>query len=167
MKGVFLLEDIDFGVKHLANGKCKDIEDCQVKILKIGGSILIPHIHKLFNLAVNQWFPTPWTQCLIIPIFKSGNKNDPSNYWTIMISPLLAMLYGIIFEKEINEWLKTEGKRDKCQACFRRNHSTTYHLLTLRIISEESRNNKYDLFFFLWILEKLLIQCLEITCVIS
>ena len=93
-----MLEDIDFGVKCLANGKAKDIEGYQEEILKIGGHVLITHIHKLFNLAVKQWFPTPWTQSLIIPIFKSGDKNDPSNYRTIMISPLLAKLYGIILE---------------------------------------------------------------------
>ena len=34
----------------------------------------------------------------------------------------------------------------KGQSCFRRKHSTTYHLLTLRIIAEECRNNKSDLF---------------------
>ena len=65
------LKDINFGVKHLENGKSKDIEGYQAEILKIGGPILIPHIHKLFNLVVNQVLPTPWTQILIIPIFKS------------------------------------------------------------------------------------------------
>ena len=64
-------------------------------------------------------------------------KNDPSNYRTIMISHLLAKLYGIILEKKINEWLEIEGKRDKGKTCFRRNHSTTDHLVTLRIIPEE------------------------------
>ena len=39
-----------------------------------------------------------------------------------------------------------ESKRDKGQEGFRRNHSTTDHLVTLRIIAEECRNNKYDLF---------------------
>ena len=43
-KEVFLLEDIDFGVKCLANGKAKDIEGYQAKILKIRGNVLIPHI---------------------------------------------------------------------------------------------------------------------------
>ena len=84
-----------------------------MEILKIGGPILISHIQKLFNLAVKQGFPTPWTQILIIPIFKSGDKNNPSNYHTIMISPLLAKLYDIILEKKINEWLEMEGKIDK------------------------------------------------------
>ena len=110
MKEVFSLEDIDFGVKLLANGKAKDIEGYQEEILEIGVPFLIPHIHKLFNLAVKQGFPTPQNQSLIIPILKSGDKNDPSNYPTIMISPLLAMFYVIILKNIINEWKKMEGK---------------------------------------------------------
>ncbi len=49
---VFPLEDITFGVKRLANGKAKDIKGYQAKILKIGGHVLIPHIHNLFNQVV-------------------------------------------------------------------------------------------------------------------
>jgi hypothetical protein len=56
---VFSLDDIEFWVKKLANGKAKDIEGYQAKILKIEGPILIPHMHKLFNLAVKQGFPKP------------------------------------------------------------------------------------------------------------
>ena len=52
MKEVFQLEDNDFGVKHLENGKFKDIEEYEAKILKIEGTVVIPHILKLFNLGV-------------------------------------------------------------------------------------------------------------------
>ena len=93
MEEVFSLKDIDFWVKRLANGKAKDIEGYQAEILKIGGLVLIPHIHKLFNQPVKQGFPKPWTQNLIIPIFKSRDTNNPSNYLTIMISPLLSKLF--------------------------------------------------------------------------
>jgi hypothetical protein len=48
---VFSLDDIEFGVKQLANGKAKDIEGYQDEIFKIEGPILIPHIHKLSNLV--------------------------------------------------------------------------------------------------------------------
>ena len=39
-----------------------------------------------------------------------------------------------------------EGKQAQGQASFRRNKSTIDHLLTLRIIAEECRNNKSNLF---------------------
>jgi hypothetical protein len=55
----FYLDDMEFEVKRLANGKAKDIEGYQAEIFKIRGFILIPHIHKLFNLAVKQGFPKP------------------------------------------------------------------------------------------------------------
>ena len=102
---VFSLDDIELGVKRLAKGKTKDIKGYQAKKIKIRGSILIPHIHKLFNLAVKHGFPKPWTQSLIVPIFKNGDRNIPSNYRTIMISHILAKFYGIIFEKKNSLWL--------------------------------------------------------------
>ena len=58
----FSLEEIDFRVNFLANGKDRDIEGYQAQNLKIrAGSVIIPHIHKLFNLAVKQGFPNTWT----------------------------------------------------------------------------------------------------------
>ena len=63
-----------------------------------------------------------------------------------MIIPLLAKLYGIILEKKISSWIESEGKRAKGQEGFRRQHSTTDHLVTLRIIVEECRNDKSNLF---------------------
>ena len=102
---VFSIKEIKFGVKRLSKGKAKDIEGYQGEILKIGGPILIPHIHKLFNLAIQQGFPKPWTQSFIVIIFKSGDKSNPSNYRTIMISPILAKIYGSILEKNISIWL--------------------------------------------------------------
>ena len=76
---VFSLYDIEFGFKWLANGKAKDIEGYKDEILKIEGPILIPHIHKLFNLIVKKGFPKPWKKSLIVPIFKNGDRNIPSN----------------------------------------------------------------------------------------
>ena len=77
-------------------------------------------MHKLFNQAMKQEFPKPWTQSIIIPILKSEDTDNPSNYRTIMISPLLARLYGIILEKKLNIWLENEGKWAKGQVGFRR-----------------------------------------------
>ena len=90
---------------------------------------------------IKEGFPKPWTQSLIIPIFKSGDTKNPYNYQTIMISrDILANLYGIIFKKKISIWIESEGKHAKGEAGFRKKHSTTEHLVDIRIILEECRN---------------------------
>ena len=63
-----------------------------------------------------------------------------------MISPILSKLYGIILENKINIWIESEGTRAKDQMGFRRQNSTTDHLVTLRIIVEECHNDKSNLF---------------------
>ena len=138
----------------MENGKAKDIKGYEEEILKVGGHVLNPHIHKIFNQAVKQGFPKPWNQSFIISIFKSGDKNNPSNEETIMISPLLAKLYGIILERKISIWLESDGKRARGKAGFRRKHSTMNHLVTLRIIVEECHNDKSNLFCFFAYLRK-------------
>jgi hypothetical protein len=55
----FSLDEIEFRVKWILNGKPNNIEGYQAGIFKIRGPILIPRIHKLFNLVVKQGFPKP------------------------------------------------------------------------------------------------------------
>ena len=40
-------------------------------------------------------FPRLWMKILIVPIFKNGDTSVPSNYKTIMVSHILAKLYGL------------------------------------------------------------------------
>jgi hypothetical protein len=87
-------------------------------------------------------------QSLIVPIFKNEDRNNPSNYRTIMTSPILANLYGIILEKNNILWLETHDKRAKGHDRFRRYHSTVDHLFTFRIIAEELRKTKTNIFCF-------------------
>ena len=62
-----------------------------LKVLMIDKSVIVPNIHKIFILSAKQGFPNPWNQSLIIPIFKSGEKNNNSNYWTIVINLTLYL----------------------------------------------------------------------------
>jgi hypothetical protein len=74
---------MEFGVKRLANGKAKDIEGYQVEIFKIGGSIIISHIHKLFNLAVKQGSLNPGHKSSLFLFLKMGIEAFP-----LIIGPL-------------------------------------------------------------------------------
>ena len=53
---------------------------------------MMPVYHKLFNNVLNGG-SMPLMSCsgLITPIFKSGGRNDPTNYRGICVSSCLAM----------------------------------------------------------------------------
>jgi hypothetical protein len=72
---------------------------------------------------------------IIFFLYKSGDKSNPFNYKTIMISLILAKLYVSVLEKKIDTWLENHGKRARDLAGFRGYHSTLDHLVTLRIIA--------------------------------
>ena len=106
------------GIKKLGVEKSKDLAELRVEYLKWGSKILAPHITKIFNNIIQQGLPTDWTTNLAIPLFKSGNVNNPSNYRTIMINPLFAKLFGSMIENKISKWVEQRDKRAKRQAGF-------------------------------------------------
>ena len=75
----------------------------------------------------------------IKPIFKAGDKNQVSNYRTIMVSSSIAKLYSALMEQMISTWAESTSKRALGQARFRPKHFTVDHLVTLIVIMEHSR----------------------------
>ena len=88
--------------------------------------------------AIKQGFSNDWLMNWIKPIFKFGDKNQVSNYRTIMVSSTMAKLYSTIMEQTISTWAESTSKISLGQAEFRPKHSTVDHLVTLRGIMEES-----------------------------
>ena len=104
-------------------------------------------IMTIIEQTIKQGFPNDWLMNWIKPIFKAGDKNQVSNYRTIMVSLTIAKLYCTIMEKKISTWVESTRKRPLGQARFRPEHSTMDHLVTLRVIMEESRLQGKTLYF--------------------
>ena len=86
-----------------------------------------------------QGLPMDWQQNWIKALFKKGDVNQPTNYSTIMVRSCMSKLLGSNLEQAISSWAETNDKRAKGQAGFRPKHSTTDHLISLRVLMEESR----------------------------
>jgi len=127
-------------------GKTKDLIELQAKYLKWGMKILAPHIMEILKNVIQQGFPRDWTTRLAIPLFKSGDINNPSNYRTIMINPLFAKLFNNMVENRINKWADVKEKRAKGQAVFRTKHSTVDHGIMPRHIIEKVWEGKEEVF---------------------
>ena len=80
-----------------------------------------------------------WSLMNIIPIFKSGNILDPSNYRGISLAPVAAKLYNRLILNRIRPALEPFMRHN--QNGFRPKRSTTAQVLALRRIIEEVRKN--------------------------
>ena len=110
------MQEVELGIKKLGVGKAKDLVELQAYYLNWGSKNLAPHIMRIFNNNTQQGFSTNWTTSLAIPLFKSGDGNNPSNYRTIMINPLFAKLFESMLENKMSKWAEERGKHAKGQA---------------------------------------------------
>ena len=83
-------------LKLISTSKASGPDFVHAKPLKEGAQTLSKHLSKLFNLSLSlSYFPSQWKLGNVVPVYKKGDKKDPSNYRPISI--LCCM--GKVFEK--------------------------------------------------------------------
>ena len=96
-------------------------------------SSLVPYLKDLFNAIFdNGEFPSIWNIGMIVPLFKSGNVSDPSNYRGISLLNISGKLFATILERRLRAWVDINELLDEGQAGFRPEYSTTDNLFTLQ-----------------------------------
>ena len=68
---------------------------------------LAPLLTLIFNRALVEGFPPQWTMNTVAPIHKGGDPMDPNTYRTIMIGHMLAKLFVVVMEVELNDYMDT------------------------------------------------------------
>jgi hypothetical protein len=64
----------------LKNNKASSFDQILNEMLKFGHTYIIDPLCKLFNNILSTGkFPVVWAKGIIVPIFKSGEKCNPSN----------------------------------------------------------------------------------------
>ena len=73
--------EIKKAVKQLRNGASAGPDLFLNEFFKNGNDTLIVYIYTLFNKIFELgFFPSCWSDGFIVPIYKKGDKNEPSNY---------------------------------------------------------------------------------------
>lgn len=84
--------------KSLNLKKTKDLWGLSVKLVSSIIDILAPYLSYIFNECVDEGvFPDLMKYSKVIPLFKAGSKEDPSNFRPVSVLPVLSK----IFEKII------------------------------------------------------------------
>ena len=102
---------------------------------------------KLFNKILSSGvFPKIWSEGLITPIHKSGNKTDPGNYRGICISSCLGKFFTSILNARLNVFLEENSILNKYQIGFRHGFRTSDHLLVLKTLIDSYKLRRKPMF---------------------
>ncbi len=106
--------------------------------------ILAGYITTIFNMILNTGkFPLAWTEEIIVPIHKKGDKSDPSNYRGITLLSCFAKLFTCILNQRISTWCENNDVISDAQFGCRKGRSTIDAVFILHsIIAKYVNMNK-------------------------
>ena len=69
----------------------RGLDDLDDKIIKMCLHVIAETVTDIYNLCIDKnYFPKAFKQAKVIPIYKSGDNKDPSNYRPISILSVLS-----------------------------------------------------------------------------
>ena len=122
----------------MKNNKSPYSEKIRNEMIKASLNEIMPVYHKLFNNVLNGGsMPLMWCSGLITPTFKSGVRNDPTNYRGICVSSCLGKLFCSILNQRLMEHVNSLNILHNSQIGFLPNNRTADHVLTLRTLIDK------------------------------
>ena len=107
MDAPFSLLEIKDGIKKLKNKKACGPDSISNEMIKTGQNVLLKSIKTLFNSIIDEEiFPSEWSSGYLVPLFKSGDKTDPSNYRGISITSCLGKLFSSLLNNRLLKLMK-------------------------------------------------------------
>jgi hypothetical protein len=129
-------EEIEGVLKYLKNNQAAGTQSIVAKLLKNGEPNLVDALHKVIQQAwTGETLPRSWTEGVLFPVYKNGDKLDCKNYRGIC---LLNVTYKV-FAKILYGRLLPHANAavQHYQAEFQSDKSTTNQVFALRQILEK------------------------------
>ena len=137
--------DVYYHLTHLKQTNTRGLDNIDGKILKLCAPIISDSLTYLYNLCIDQSnFPVSLKQAKIIPLFKSGDKTNPSNYRPISVLPIVAKPLEKHIYKNLMLHILNNNLLHPNQSGFRKNHSC--HTALTNLVEEwllNINNNKF------------------------
>ena len=124
----FTAVDKPFVLKQLKCLKLKNatgIDGLPARLLKDSAVVIADRVTHLLNLSIKSGtVPSEWKQAKVVPLFKSGNKDDLDNYRPISILPILSKILEKAVFHQLHSYLSKNSLLSPYQSGFRASHST-------------------------------------------
>ena len=126
------VDEVQWLLGTLDTTKSNGPDGVSAQMLKATASSIAPSVTKLFNLSIqSSCFPVLWKMSNVVPVPKSNDHSNPSNYRPISHLPILSKLLERHIHVLISEHLTLSHPISTNQWGFQAGKSTVSALLAL------------------------------------
>ena len=105
----FTIEEIKSNISQLNRNKSPGIDNIVPEFFIDSKDFISPYLVTVFNkIYDNGIYPDAWTKGIIVPIFKKGAKDNPSNYRGITLVNTMAKLFSLCLTNRLNKYCENE-----------------------------------------------------------
>ena len=131
----FTQEELLASIKNLKGGKASGCDNLLyeyvIETFDILGNVWV----KLFNAIFSSGhFPEKWTEGVIIPLHKKGNRDDVNNYRGITLLSCLGKIFTSVLNERLKSWSADNDIITDAQFGFKEKHSTIDAIFALHSI---------------------------------
>lgn len=118
----------------MSENKATGLDGIPCKLLKEAASVIAVPLCDIFNLSIQiSIFPSDWKLAKVIPVYKSGVKEDVNNYRPISLISAVAKVFERIVYDQLYEYVSKNNLLSNAQSGFRPSHSSATALLDATI----------------------------------
>ena len=141
------LKEIAKEIKNLKNNKACGFDLILNEMIKTSQLYLLESLQKIFNAVLSTGvYPKIWAKGYIVPIFKNGSKDDPSNYRGITVGSYLGKLFGKIMNTRLEKFLSSRNIISLEQIGFCKEKRTSDHHFVLKTLIHNKTQKNYTCF---------------------
>ena len=100
------LPELSAALQRMSSSKSSGADGITIAMLRTTFPVVGPHLlHVINNCIVHSDLPSPWRAATVVPLHKSGNMGDPSNYRPISVLPVVAKLCERVVCSQLMDYL--------------------------------------------------------------
>ncbi|XP_065678226.1 uncharacterized protein LOC136093192 [Hydra vulgaris] len=126
------INELRYALDNLKNNTSVGFDNISINVVKSVFHIIETPLYHIFNLSLqSETVPEKLKIAWVLPIFKSGDDTDSSNYRPISVLPCFSKLLERIMYNRLNNYLTVNKVLYNKQFVFKKNHSTDHALTEL------------------------------------
>ena len=134
------VEEVEKSIKHLKKGKSPGEDYILSEFIDYGKEHFKQILADLLNkLYVNGYFPEKWSTGVIVPIYKKGDKSDPSNYRGITLTSSMSKLMTYLLNERLLQWLDYHKLSSQHQFAYKPGYSTIDAVYVLQSVIAQNK----------------------------